>query len=272
MSIHPLHGKINIEHSYLTYLQDQFPINDETIRTAFHEQLFKKNTLAKGPYLEVAAPYVEGQTITQLIHEGILNPKIAQLNQNELPADRPLFAHQEKAVRKAKKGHNFIVATGTGSGKTESFMMPILNGLFEELSDGLLTPGVRALFLYPMNALANDQMKRLRSLLKDTPEITFGRYTGDTQKTKKEAEDQFKQQNLGEPILSNEILSRDEMRHSPPHILVTNYAMLEYLLLRPEDTSFFDGPYARNWRYLVLDEVHTYNGANGVEIGMLLRR
>ncbi|QGM30135.1 DEAD/DEAH box helicase [Bacillus sp. N3536] len=272
MSIHPLHGKINIEHSYLTYLQDQFPINDETIRTAFHEQLFKKNTLAKGPYLEVAAPYVEGQTINQLIHEGILNPKMAQLNQNELPANRPLFAHQEKAVRKAKQGHNFIVATGTGSGKTESFMMPILNGLFDELSNGVLTPGIRALFIYPMNALANDQMKRLRSLLKETPEITFGRYTGDTPKTKKEAEDQFRQQNLGESILSNEILSRDEMRHSPPHILVTNYAMLEYLLLRPEDTSFFDGPYARNWRYLVLDEVHTYNGANGVEIGMLLRR
>lgn len=272
MSIHPLHGKNNIEYSYLTYLQDQFPINDETIRNAFHTQLFKKNTLAKGPYLEVAAPYVEGQTIPQLVHEGILNPKVAQLNQQELPSDRPLFAHQEKAIRKAKQERNFIVATGTGSGKTESFMLPILNGLFDELTNGSLTPGVRALFIYPMNALANDQMKRLRSLLKDTPEITFGRYTGDTKKTKKDAEEQFRQQNAGEPILCNEILSRDEMRHSPPHILVTNYAMLEYLLLRPEDTSFFDGPHARYWRYLVLDEVHTYNGANGVEIGMLLRR
>lgn len=272
MSIHPLHGKNNIEKNYLNYLQNQFPINDETINKAFKNQLFKKNALAKGPYLEVSAPYIEGKTISNLIDEGVLNPQMKGLNQQELPKDRPLFSHQEKAIRKAIKNENFVVATGTGSGKTESFMMPILNDLFDELSKGNLTPGVRALFIYPMNALANDQMKRLRSLLKDTPEITFGRYTGDTQKMNKEAVLQFNEQNIDETILPNELLSRDEMRNTPPHILVTNYAMLEYLLLRPEDTSFFDGPLATNWRFLVLDEVHTYNGANGVEIGMLIRR
>ena len=73
-----------------------------------------------------------------------------------------------------------VVATGTGSGKTESFLLPILGHLTDERDAGTLGPGVRALLLYPMNALANDQVKRLRRLLATTPDVTFGRYTGDT--------------------------------------------------------------------------------------------
>lgn len=123
-----------------------------------------------------------------------------------------------------------------------------------------------------MNALANDQLKRLRSLLKDYPEITFGRYTGETKKEKKEAIDYFKKMNPNEKILANEILSRDEMRDNPPNILLTNYAMLEYLLLRPEDNTFFDGVHSHSWKYIVLDEAHVYSGSLGSEISYLLAR
>ncbi|MDQ1002706.1 hypothetical protein QFZ28_003106 [Neobacillus niacini] len=272
MSIHPLHGKANIEKAYRDYLATTFPINDSRIEHEFLEELNKENHLSKGPYLEVTAPYKKGATIQELVKEGILSSFFLDMNQKELPKDRPLYVHQERAIRKAALKENFVVATGTGSGKTESFMLPIQNRLFREIENGELTPGVRAIFIYPMNALANDQIKRLRSLLRDTPEITFGRYTGETENIERYALEKFKAQNPGETKLPNELLSRNEMRQTPPHILITNYAMLEYLLLRPGDTVFFDGPYSNNWNFVVLDEVHSYNGATGTEIGMLLRR
>lgn len=132
--------------------------------------------------------------------------------------------------------------------------------------------GVRALLLYPMNALANDQMKRLRRILEHFPDITFGRYTGETKETKRNAEDHFHKNFPDEPRTENELLFREEMRNRPPHILLTNYAMLEYLLLRPKDCEFFDGEKAKYWRFLVLDEAHTYDGAKGIEAAMLIRR
>lgn len=272
MGIHPLRGKDNIDIAYRDYLASSFPINDEVIEEAFLNELMKENLLSKGPYLEVTAPYKKGSSIAELVTEGELSPLFMKVNQEELPFDRALYTHQERSIRKANKNKNFVVATGTGSGKTESFMLPILNSLFKEVENQTLTPGIRALFVYPMNALANDQMKRLRSLLKDTPEITFGRYTGETEQFEKNALNKYKHQNPNVDRIPNELLSRKEMRDNPPHILVTNYAMLEYLLLRPSDTSFFDGPYSNEWRFIVLDEAHSYNGANGIEIGMLLRR
>jgi hypothetical protein len=123
-----------------------------------------------------------------------------------------------------------------------------------------------------MNALANDQLKRLRRVLGDYPAITFGRYTGETRETADQAEEAFRDQFRREPRLDNELISRERMRLAPPHILLTNYAMLEYLLLRPRDCEFFDGETGRHWRFIVLDEAHVYDGASGIEIAMLLRR
>ena len=157
--------------------------------------------------------------------------------------NRPLYLHQEQAIRKVTAGRNVVVASGTGSGKTESFLLPILNALSAEHARGALGPGVRALLLYPMNALANDQIKRLRQILAHVPHITFGRYVGDTSWTAPEAAEKFAVLNPGEPRLPNELLSRAEMRERPPHLLLTNYAMLEYLLLRPADIDLFEGPH-----------------------------
>ena len=98
--------------------------------------------------------------------------------------ERPLYYHQQKAVEKLSgEDKNIIVATGTGSGKTECYMLPFFNYLMREKEAGKLGPGVRALLLFPMNALANDQVKKLRQLLANYPDITFGRYTGETERT-----------------------------------------------------------------------------------------
>ena len=119
---------------------------------------------------------------------------------------------------------------------------------------------MRALLLYPMNALANDQMKRLRQLLAGSPDITFGRYTGETESDPLKSPGAFAELNIGEPLLPNEILSRQEMRERPPHLLLTNYAMLEYLLLRPLDMDLFATGAESKWRFIVVDEAHVYDG------------
>ena len=183
-----------------------------------------------------------------------------------------MYLHQEQALRKAAAGRNLVVATGTGSGKTESFLLPVLSALTAEHVAGTLGPGVRALLLYPMNALANDQLRRLRRLLAGAPQITFGRYTGDTPERAAEGASLYESLNPGEPRLPNELLSRQEMRDEPPHVLLTNYAMLEYLLLRPADMELFEGKHGGHWRFVVLDEAHVYDGAKAEEVGMLLRR
>ena len=123
-----------------------------------------------------------------------------------------------------------------------------------------------------MNALANDQVRRLRQVLAGTPEIMFGRYTGETPERPAEGASLFEALNPGEARLPNELLSRAEMRDTPPHLLLTNYAMLEYLLLRPADMDLFEGPHGGHWRFVVLDEAHVYDGAKAEEVGMLLRR
>ncbi|WP_338041799.1 DEAD/DEAH box helicase [Mycobacterium heckeshornense] len=245
---------------------------DERLAAAFDAEIDSTRLLLKGPILELTPPYETGATPRELIEQGVLHPDFVRLDSPAFRIDQPLYVHQERAIRKFLAGRNLVVSTGTGSGKTECFLVPILNVLMEEHAEGGLGPGVRALLLYPMNALANDQLVRLRGLLANVPEITFGRYTGETVPNREAAEAEFLQTNPGQQRLPNELLSRDEMRKTPPHLLLTNYAMLEYLLLRPADIDLFDGPYSGTWRFIVMDEAHVYDGAQGSEVALLLRR
>lgn len=272
MPLDPIAGFQGIKDSYLSYLSTTFRIKDKELRVQFERLISEPGKLIKGPILQGVPPFETGVTIEDLIDEGVLSPLFGKIPGKELPPNRPLYWHQEQGVRKAiSHNRNLVIATGTGSGKTECFIVPILNALMREFELGTLNPGVRALLLYPMNALANDQMERLRRLLVDLPQITFGRYTGETKEEYKEARDFYITMYKKEP-LPNEKICRVDMRKEPPHILLTNYAMLEYLLLRPEDSPFFEGLYADSWRFIVLDEAHTYSGAKGMEIAMLLRR
>ena len=269
----PLRASSRIRDEYRRYLLSTFPLGRGDLRREFEARLAGDFELTKGPFLEASPPFMAGASVRDLMREGVLSEGFERLAES-FPIDRPLYAHQETAVRKAVSlQRNLLISTGTGSGKTECFLLPIIDGLLREAREGTLSrPGVRALLLYPMNALANDQLKRLRALLAPIPSLTFGRYVGETRHTDKEAEDDFVQRYPYEPRLDNELISREAMQESPPHLLLTNYAMLEYLLLRPKDSPLFDGATGGSWRHIVLDEVHVYSGAEGAEVAMLMRR
>lgn len=271
MSFRPLEAATSLERAYRTYVASTLRFGNPSIQRQFESQILQEGVLAKGPILEATPPYTKGATLGQLVEEGVLCEGMLRLGA-ALPSERALYSHQESAIRNSCAGQNQVIVTGTGSGKTECFFVPILDHLLREQAAGKLGGGVRALVLYPMNALANDQLKRLRGLLANVPEITFGRYTGETKTTEREGLTQWGKQHPGEPPCPGEILSREEARRNPPHILLTNYAMLEYLLLRPSDAPIFEGLFGSTWSHLVVDEAHVYSGTLGTEIAYLLRR
>jgi ATP-dependent helicase YprA (DUF1998 family) len=234
---------VALHDSYLRYLETSFHLKDKLLLEQFRRLLSDKTQppLVRQPILEVSPGFKTGSNLDQLIGEEILTSLFRKFDAGTLM--RPLYSHQDTVLRKGiASKRNLVVATGTGSGKTETFLYPIINHLLRELESGTLnTPGVRALLLYPMNALANDQIARLRTIAKLFPEITFGRYTGETDQDYKDALVSYRQFHNGEDPLPNELICREQMRKTPPHILFTNYAMLEYLLIRPLDSELFRG-------------------------------
>jgi len=267
--VNPIYISQQLKKALISYLTTAFDVNrdgkEPELESAIRASLEIPGALFNGPFLELTPPFVTGKTLRDLCSEGVLSPDLLTLDcfkhHEPLPVDAPLYAHQEQAIRKlCEEQRNVVVSSGTGSGKTECFLLPILNDLLIDP-----TPGVRALLIYPMNALVNDQLDRLRELLKGT-RITFGRYTSELVNTMSDVRAQTDHE-----ILPNEVVCREQIRSGDllPQILVTNYAMLEYLLLRPEDSPLFDHG---QWRFVVLDEAHSYSGAQGIEVSLLLRR
>jgi len=272
----PLKLCSRIGEKYRRYLETTFYFKDPVLRESFRAAL-RGGQLMKGPYVEATPTFRCGKSTRELFRE-LLNDLPDEEFLRAVNPDRPLYLHQEEAVRKVfGEERNVVVATGTGSGKTEAFLYPILLHLYQEFRRGELGPGVRALVLYPMNALANDQRDRLGDiscLLQQSRSgfrFTFGQYIGETPEddendTGRHAADRIANRLPGELVL------RKEMRNTPPHVLLTNYSMLEYLLIRPSDSPLFDNGAARSWKFLVLDEAHQYRGSRGIEMAMLLRR
>ena len=278
--LNPIEASENIKNEFISYVSTNFNIADRDYYSQFVAKLNENNTVAKGPYLDISDSFETGENIESLIGEGEMSPLFFDLEKNtpetdkEIKLKRKLYLHQEKAIRKINQKQNLVITTGTGSGKTECFMLPIINYLLREKESGTLSDGVRAILIYPMNALANDQMKRLRLILKEYPDITFGVYNSSTKHDDAAGIAEygriFKDVN-GHALkpLKNEAISRKSMQNNPPHILVTNYAMLEYMLLRPNDDLVFSGS---QLKFLVLDEAHVYRGATGMETSLLIRR
>lgn len=269
----PIVASENIKESFVDYITTSFDFQDETYARELREELNKPGMIAKGPYIELSGSYETTKSIHQLITEGVASPLFDQLEpcpekDKEIPLDRPLYAHQVKALERAMEHKNLVVTTGTGSGKTECFLIPIVNSLLREIEAGTLSNAVRAIVIYPMNALANDQIERMRDLLKGYPQIRFGLYNGNTEYTEPEARSQYHRIYGMEPS-PNEVISREKMQSNPPHILITNYSMLEYMMLRPNDDKVFTGA---KLRFIVLDEAHIYKGATGMETALLMRR
>lgn len=266
-----------IEQRYKSYLRTSFAFSDPVLRNSFHEALEGDEVLMKGPIPERKGDFVTGTRVVDLGNE-LLNTDCRELTETLANTAETLYSHQEEAIRKVIQQHqNVIVATGTASGKTECFLYPILFDLYKQyLNESLNEPGVRAIILYPMNALANDQQRRLGEICAAQREqnskfsFTFGQYTGQTPVDRQDHKRNAKEREQN--AYPGEIVFRKDMRDNPPHILLTNYSMLEYLLIRPSDVGLFDKGRGTHWKYLVLDESHQYRGAKGMEMGMLVRR
>lgn len=280
----PAKASSNIKEEFIDYIATTYAFADSSLQNQFVKVL--KENISRGPLLEIDDVFKTGKSIEEMIDDEDcpLSPLFRELearkpndklHKKKLPITRKLYAHQEKAIRAIVGGNNAVISTGTGSGKTNCFLIPVLNELLREKEQGTLEKGVRALFIYPMNALANDQMKNVREILMYYPDITFGAYNGGTENDEESAiavyEAMFAREEAQElrHRLPNEILSRDEMKKNPPHILFTNYAMLEHLLLRPKDDVLFSNA---DFKFVVLDEAHIYTGATGIETSILLRR
>ncbi len=265
-----------IRQRYENYLRTSFYFMDSHLRSSFRDALQSEEALLTGPFPEEGHGFKTCEDARVLADE-CFPGQSCELYPALLP--KPLYVHQERAIRTTHiEGSNVVVATGTASGKTESFLYPILFELYQQYLDGCLDEsGVRALILYPMNALANDQRERLGEICEAlrhagsgfTP--TFGQYIGQTPENSR---DSFRNATvrIEERLGPSELVLREEMRETPPHILLTNYSMLEYLLIRPDDSPLFDGGRGACWKFVVLDEAHQYRGAKGMEMGMLIRR
>ena len=274
----PAKAAEEIKKEYIGYISTTFHFRNQNLQKKLVEELEK--TISNGPFVEIKDSFKSGKTIEELIDKGTLSPLFRDLEkgkkyQPKLPITRPLYLHQEKAIEKITVGKNVVVSTGTGSGKTNCFVIPVINELLREKEQGTLNDGVRAVFIYPMNALANDQIKGLREILMNYPDIRFGVYNGGTENRESDAIKLYEAMYANEKYpelrkrLPNEEVSRDEMKKHPPHILFTNYAMLEHMLFRPGDDSIFSNS---NFKFVVLDEAHVYAGATGIETSFLMGR
>ena len=287
MSMNPRETTDKIKRDYQDYIASILKVRDPEITALAHKNV-RNTKFVKGPFLETTLPFVDGKSLKELADKDLVSTEFRKMGKSVHYEDWKLRVHQEAALRHiVEKERNMVVSTGTGSGKTECYLYPIFNEIMREKEAGTLDAGVRALLIFPMNALANDQQKKLRKLLKNYSDITFGRYTGETEHARKKETTDQAEKRLHEEYdsaheletdedlrksIPNEIMSREKMAEKPPHILLTNYAMLEYMLLRPDTAPFFDNASAKNWRFIVIDEAHSYKGANGTEIAFLLRR
>ncbi|TDD64342.1 DEAD/DEAH box helicase [Actinomadura darangshiensis] len=227
------------------YLTTTFALADEQVRDGLERFLnHPEQGIFRGPYLRIRTPFrIEDDGWRGLLQWA--------------PAGFVPYRHQAAAFRRLTtfnhKAEPTLITTGTGSGKTESFLIPVLDHCRRQRKQG--KAGVKAVLLYPMNALATDQAQRLNDYLRQPGlgDVTAGLYIGDTPET-------------GYPRV---LTQRAEIRRSRPDILITNYKMLDLLLQRADDLKLWEDA---DLAYIVVDEFHTYDGAQGTDVAMLLRR
>ena len=197
-----------------------------------------------------------GGTVEDLVAAGSLHSECSRIFRAGKTASNPgvsltLFKHQEEAICFAQSGESYVLTTGTGSGKSLAYFIPVVDAILKAKAVDP-TPRTLAIVIYPMNALANSQLEELGKFLAgygNHPPVTYGRYTG------QEDEEE-----------------RRRLASNPPDILLTNFMMLELLMTRQDDKDKAVIRNAKGLRFLVLDELHTYRGRQGADVALLVRR
>ncbi|MEV0353249.1 DEAD/DEAH box helicase [Nonomuraea sp. NPDC050680] len=235
-----------LQRNLTQYLTTTFALAEKPVREALERFLnHPEQGIFRGPYLRIRTPFQTAE------------PGWDDCLEWKPPGEWTPYRHQAKAFRRLstlrKAAEPTLITTGTGSGKTESFLVPILDHCRREKRREQY--GVKAVLLYPMNALATDQAHRLNDYLSlpDLQDVTAALYIGDTP----------------EVGYKHVMTRREEIRRNPPDILITNYKMLDLLLQRVDDLPLWRDV---NLAYVVVDEFHTYDGAQGTDVAMLLRR
>ena len=244
----------HIQSGLADYVETTFPMTNMPFRGSIRKLAYQEGMLSQEPFVSVKLPFrVVGK------HAEFPFPCLH-------PTYRP-YAHQMRAFERISAGESTLVATGTGSGKTECFLYPILDYCYRQRRLG--RKGIKAILVYPMNALATDQAKRLAELIHDSPElrhnVTAGMYVGQMSQGGSDKDNHAM-------TATNIVTSHDELLKNPPDILLTNYKMLDYLLVRPKDSRIWDGNDSNTLKYFVVDELHTFDGAQGTDLACLLRR
>lgn len=286
MALNPIAYTERVVGSFLRYQLSAYPFADpelaQQLRALLSLEETRRTPLLQGPFISLSQSFRQGAKLADLATGGVVHPFLPRL----VPY-RYLYAHQEEALRAILRGDTTLVSTGTGSGKTECFLYPIVDRCLR-LRDQNAPAGIVAVIVYPMNALAEDQLSRLRDLLAGTG-ISFGMYVGktperavdvqgrrlpagasqDEHRTAVERAQRDRQDATVHP--PEERCSREEMRApgAQPRILLTNVKQLELLLTRESDGELFSGA---RLDFLVFDEAHTFSGAMGAETACLIRR
>ncbi|MCS7089195.1 MAG: DEAD/DEAH box helicase [Limisphaera sp.] len=251
MNIFEAHA--HIMDQYRRYVRSFLNIADDRIWQIVNKAILQENRLWPDALLQLNPAYEFGATVEELAQAGKLCAETANVFRLRDGRSLRLYRHQQEAIALASEGKHFVVTSGTGSGKTLTYFIPIFDAVLRASAS---EQKVRAIIVYPMNALVNSQYTALEQWANTYWERTgrrcpvrFAKYTGQEQ-------------------------DRDERRRlqeNPPHILLTNYVMLELMLVRPEEHRFVDRA-STGLNFLVIDELHTYRGRQGADVALLVRR
>jgi superfamily II DNA/RNA helicase len=228
---------------YRRYIESFLKIRDPKLK-AFVNQELDKGQLWTEPLVQLNPTYKKGATVTQLAQQKILHPECDRYFPSKPEKPFTFHYHQKQAFETAQRQESYVVTTGTGSGKSLTYVVPIINDLLHHPE----IQGVRAILVYPMNALINSQEEEIKKFLNNVPDthITVAKYTG-----------------------QESLARKSEIQNNPPHILLTNYVMLELMLSRTHENTLVESP---NLKFLILDELHTYRGRQGADVALLIRK
>ncbi|WP_436395848.1 DEAD/DEAH box helicase [Acidithiobacillus ferriphilus] len=242
---------------YSTFSRSFARIDAADIRETVQRE-YDKGRYWPEPLIQINPNYKRGHSVQELVREGLLHRDCADIFQVDKAEGRPqplqLYTHQEQALAKGQQRQSYVVTTGTGSGKSLSFFIPVIDSILKgKETDGDGTQRTRAIVIYPMNALANSQLEELHKFLygyaADQQPFTVARYTG--------------QESSAE---------RKNIADNPPDILLTNFMMLELILTRFDQDDRRVVEHCHGLEFLILDELHTYRGRQGADVALLVRR